>query len=356
MATIADLQTRLRKLIGDNDAIYMSYYLDSINDAARETYPKLYRRIENTELITGNILPPFIWTSSTTLAFYTTPLGDIAKTTTGAYTRYTPTSCKFTAGGAMDYMVLSSDNYKSLLDVQGKTVTSKIWAYPEVANNAILTLYTLKADTTTQTLSATTSTPVAAWTKIELEDQALSDDLVTVEVRSVVYTSGKYAYFDPPRLMGLPVYDYMLPQDFQNGNVNQVWIQTTGYSDDICDDLHPNFGEQVFGWKDNVIIDGYKHLHMPYLSSGKRLLLKGICPLESDSTLTTNTITIADRYIPTLLTYAAFSLYEKLTGIPSSDSRQMYQTEADRWYRKYQLISRDIRMPRLSSQIGWTID
>ncbi|GAG53718.1 unnamed protein product, partial [marine sediment metagenome] len=80
--TVETLQSRLQAMIGDTNAVYADKYLNAINNASRELYGDLFKRLKDDTLIGNNILPPFHWTTTSTLDFYTEPTGTLAKTTT----------------------------------------------------------------------------------------------------------------------------------------------------------------------------------------------------------------------------------------------------------------------------------
>lgn len=351
--TFSTLKQKFQTTIHDREGTYAYLYDDAINNAARELSAKkiLHKSLIDETLITGNLLPPFIWTSSSALALYSTSNVTLTKTTTGGLYRNGLTSAKATASAGDGYLMLSSDNYPRLLDLMDLEVDYKCWAYPEVADDGFLTLYTLQADGTAQTLNSTTSCPATKFTLLELEDQDLNDDLVKIEARMRVHTNAKYVYFDPPRLTGKGVQDYMLPDDFQDGHVSQVWLQSSAYSDDACDDLKPRYTEE-FGWK--VINDGsYKYLHMPYIpTSGKKIKLVGYCPLESDLSADTDTMAIDDSYTPRLLTYAAYLMYQMLEDDVSSDDINRYERASLKWYGRSSLLG---RMPKPSEAISWSL-
>jgi hypothetical protein len=351
--TLTTLQNRLATMIGDKDGIYDEYYTDAINNAAREQYPALFKPLVDETLITGNILPPLIWSSTSALNFYSSSNATLAKTTTGGLYRNGLSSAKATASAADGYLYLSSDNYPRLLDQMGYDVTFKCWVYPSTADDAFLTIYTVKADGTAQTLNSTTTCPASKFTLLELEDQTINDDIVDIEFRMRVHTSGQNAYFDPPRAIGRAVYDYILPTDFQDGVVSQVGLQTTSYSDDACDDLHPHYAEE-FGWK--IINDGsYKYLRLPYApTASRRIKLIGYCPLESNLSSGTDTMTIEDKFTPKLLTYAAYLLYGMVEGTPSSDDVSRYERASLKWLQKSELL-KNKRMTRPPGAIHWEI-
>jgi hypothetical protein len=351
---ISTLITRLQSSIGDFENAYADKYLYAINDACRETYPTLFRRIENTELITGNILPPFNWTSTTALSLYSPTNAIIAQTTTAGLVRGYDSCARVLTSAGDGYLAIDSDNYPRLLDLMDKTIEYKSWVEPQNANDAFLTIIYEDADASGTTYSSTGTCPASVLTLLEKESLVIPDDITKITFKLRVHTNGKYAYFNPPRAIGHAIYEYLLPYDFQDGDVKQVWIQTSGHSDDACDDLQPEYGEEIFGWK--IIDDGnYKYIRLPYLSKNRRLKLIGYAPLEDDADATTDTITLDDRYIPVLTAYAAYSLYEKQTGIVSSDSRDRYQEEAMKWLGKYEMMKRSLRKPRIPGQIRWSL-
>jgi hypothetical protein len=353
--TIATCIAKLQSMIGDAGGEYADKYLDSINDACRETYPILHRKVIDDSLITTNIIPPFQWSSSSTLDFWTEPTGTLVKNTDPAYMRRTSPTARVIASGDDDSLVLDSDYYPNLLHLEGFTdITLSCWAYPQVANDVYLDIITTLAGADT-TESSTTLAPALTWTKIQIEDYDIPDDITRIRINLRVHSTTKQAVFVEPKLPGLDIREYLLPQDLQNGEIKQVWLQTTGYNEDITDDIDPHYAEEVFGW--NIVYDGsYAYLRLPYLvASPRRIRLVGYCPLENDADATTDKITIPDRYLLVLLNYAAFSVYEKMAGIVSGDARTRYQEESMKWLGKYEIISKNIRMPRIPGQIRWSI-
>lgn len=330
--------------------------LRALNDAIRELYPELHRPIDNRELITGNILPPFNWTSSSALQFYTTSSITLAKTTTSGLFWNGHSSAKATAGAGNGYITLKSDNYTRLLDAMGAGVTGKVWANPETADDAAIVIYTKKADGTTQTLTSTTSNPAAEFSLLEKEDQTLNDDLVEVEVRLKITTDAKYVYFSPPRLIGIDVYEYLLPYDLQTGHVSQVYIQTEGYSEDICDDLLPTRWDRAFGYE--IIDDGtYKWLRLPNLYVAPRQIrLIGDTHFEIMDDQADTISTSDERKLNLLLAYSAFCLFRMEEGVPSPQDIRRVETNVAKWYAYYKRLSTGQRMMRPSQTMniaGW---
>lgn len=347
--TLATLQTRLSQKIGDEDQIHGAYYELAINDAIRETYPDVHKPLDDTSLITGNILPPFNWTSSSALDIYTSPSGTLAKTTTAGYYRHASGSAKVTASGADDAIVLDSNAFPRLLDIMDKSVSLKCWAIPEDADDAFLDIITTDSDGNDTTKSSTTSCTAGVFTLLEIEDYDVPDDIVRVRIKLRVHTDTKYAYFDPPRLTGKTNYEYLLPYDFQEGTVEEVHIQSSSYSDDACDDLHPRYGNAVIGH--DIIQDGTrKYIFIPYSSSKRRVRLIGHCPLEALSS-STDTISLDDKLVDLLITYAAFRIFERQIGTAASTEVSRYQSRANYWYGKYQGLLRTHAMPRKSQTL-----
>jgi hypothetical protein len=327
-------------MIGDTDALYAERYQDAINQAIRQIYPALYQSVDNRTLTTGSILPDGHfeeWTDATTPVYYTKTLGTFAQTTTGGYYRGSigSNSLKYTSGGALDYFYINSDTYPQFLDLMGRDVTFKCWAYPEVSADTYIAIYTLKADLTAQTLTSTTVCPLGGWTLIELENQSLNDDLVKIEFRFIVATSAKYAYFDDARVMGKPVREYLLPSEFNNGDIDRVFIQSSGYADDICDDLLAHDWQEDFNH--GVLNDGtynYLQLDTGYTNS-RRIRVLGRKPFD---TLSSDTSTIAidgEKQVQMLLAFAAYQLYEALEGTPSVDGTSIFSGEKNKWFVKY---------------------
>jgi len=354
--TLLTLREKLRNAIGDEALDFTGHATDAINNASREIYPNLYKPIDDKTLITGNILPNGHfrdWSQTTYPDHYSlSNVTAVASTTAGTYRGGTK-SAKVTASAGNGYLYISSNSYPRLLDLMGKTVTFKCWAYPEVANDATIEIYTVQADGSAQTLTSTTSCPAGKFTLLELEDQELNDDLTEVQIRFKITTNAKYVYFDDARVTGRNVYEYLLPVDLQNGDVREVWMQGTGYSDDICDDLQPRFSDLIYGW--DVFSDGtYKYLRLPFLySSEKRIRLLGICPLEEVDD-DTDTITLDGEKVNLLITYAAYLLYEMEIGTPSSEDVSRYERQAGRWWAKYKRLQSHMRMTRPGQTLNLT--
>ena len=339
--TLSVLMGKLGVLIGDDKGAYIDKYQNALNNAIEEIYPALHYNLDNTELITGNILPPFNWATTSTLDVYTEPTGTLAKTTTAGYFRNGESSAKVTASGADDAIVLDSNAYPRLLDLMDNTVSLKCWAMPEDANDAFLDIITTDSDGSDTTKSSTTACPAGVFTLLKITDYSVPDDITRLRVKLRVHTTLKYVYFDPPRLTGKTIYEYLLPSDFQKGEVLQVKLQSSSYSDDACDDLHPRFDTLITNF-DEITDGGYKYLKLPALTSKRRIRLIGDCPLEN---MTSGTITVTlddDRRLQLLLTYAAHLVYEMKMGVVASESVGRYQGLSAYWLGKYHSL-----LPRL---------
>ena len=314
--------------------------VNAINQAINELFPTTSIPLDNKDLITGNILPPFNWSTTALLDVYTEPSGTLLKNTDKAYIWNGTTSAKITASGSNDYLYVTSDDYPRLLDLMDRQVDYKCWVYPEVADDAFLTIYTLKSDGTAQTLNSTTTTYASKKNLIEMVDQAISDDIQKIELRIRVATNTKYSYFDAPRLIGQNIFEYLLPDDFQNGILSEVYIQTSGHADDPCDDLQPECWQQVYGFDPAVWVDGFKYVRLDGLyPQERRIRLKGAKTLEA-LTSATDTITLTEPQLRVLVAKSAELLYRSLSSEVSSEDRGFFDAEWVKWKLEARSLSR----------------
>ena len=346
--TFATLIDRLQNILGDYAGEYTSYYKECINAAARMVYPKLHRPLNDYTLITGNALPNAHFEDWGTdyPTMYSGTNVTCADTSTAGLHRGGAHSAKVTASAANGYMSISSDDYPSLLDLEGETEDLKCWAYPEVADDATVVIYTVQPDGTTQTLTSTTSTYAGRWNLIELEDQSINENIEHIEIRFNVATNAKYAYFDNARLIGAGTLQHLLPDDFHKGELTSVYLQSSGQHDDYCDDLNAMAQSYYrINFEPVVIKDGYSYLRFPNASGDERLLwLRGITPLESLSSAT-DTISINGGETDTLIYLAAYILWDREASLPNSQDRQRYRDTASLAYAKYQDAIRDFAAP-----------
>lgn len=328
--------------------------------AVEEVYPSLHKKVDDMTLITGNILPDGhfeSWSSASALTFYSTSNITLARTSTNALHRGGYYSAKATAGADNGYFYISSDSYPRLLDLQDQVVDFYVWAYPEVANDASIVIYTIKNDgTTTQTLASTTSCAAGVWTQLKLESQTLNDDLEEIQIRFKVATNTKYAYFDDAYLSGMRLSEYLLPPDFITGSLRQVFIQTQGNMDEAFYDLHP-FSTQFPGLQIpfNIINDGTnQYLKLDDYLSERRLRLIGDKILESLSSYT-DTITIDSERVPLLIAKAREIFWKREATAISSEDRSRYKQEAYEAEMDYRKLLTKFRMSRDVEYIRRTI-
>lgn len=356
--TLLTLGDRLKKAIGDEDGKHSSKYTDAINAAARESYPTLFRYLRDLTLVTGNALPNSSfedWAVTTIPDFHTASTGGCAENTTAAYVRGQrgSSSCKVTASGADDGMVLDSLNYPRLLDLMNTTVTLKCGAYPSAVNDAFLDIITTDSDGADTTESSTTACPVSVFTLLKIEDYAVPDAITRLRVKFRVHSTTENVYFDSARVTGKNVYDYLLPTDFRNGALCSVGLQSSGYSDDICDDLNlkGNFSP-VWGW--DTYNDGtYKYLHTDkLLTSNRTLELVGYCPLENDLDADAETMSIDEGYVDLLISKAAYCLYRRLRGIPATGDIGRFDYEMRMWDDDYNRKKGSLGMIKPSVQMN----
>jgi len=306
----------------------------ALNRASRAIFPNLFKNIINHDLRGQNILPNAHfedWSSTTALYFASASNVTLAESSSTYRGSLGTSSAKATASAGNGYVYFTSATYPKLLDLSGQTVNLTAWAYPEVANDASLVIYTLKADGTAQTLTSTTTCPATAWTKLELLQQTLNDDLVLVEIRFKTTTNSKYVQWDDAQLFGADtVYEYCLPLDFQNA---QAKIKK------VCVD-----GEYIFDWDVNYD-STYGWLKVGHaLNSGDEITIEGIVPLESTLAAVTDTISLSDPYVDLLVELAASYLMDAEAGSPSSLDRNNLISESIRYMATYNTLKRNLRM------------
>lgn len=354
------LESRLEIAMGDETGdVYSSYREDAINNAGRELYPILYRKLLDETLITGNALPNghFEDWSETTNADHWEVSGVTALEET-TIIRGGVKSAKVTRAGDVDgYHYCSNTEWGDLLDLQDKTVSFKCWVLASSASQAYLEIYTKQADGTEQTETSSAHSGGGEYELLEIEDFSLNDDLTDIAFRCKVITTNGSAYFDNARVTGKDLYRLLLPLDVQNGELAQVYLQVSGHSDDMCDDLNlgGSYYTPVFGWK--TLDDGdYTYLQFPTPPPSKRKIkLVGYCPLEDDLSSDNDTMTIGDKYVPLLIAYAAYLCHEYRRGIVASDQTELYDRECARWLAKTEMLKKRLRMSQPAGQISWGI-
>jgi hypothetical protein len=336
-----------------------THKVKAINKAIRDLSSVLFKNIDDRTLASGNNLPDGSfedWTSSSALRFYAATNATLAQTTTAGYYRGPPntTSVKVTASAANGYLSINSSTYPKLLDMMDRNVCAYVWVYPEVDDDATIVIYTLQSDGTAQTLTSTTACVAGAWNLLTLEDQIINDDLVYFEIRFKVATNAKYAYFDSARLFGRDIYEYVLPDSLQDGDISQVYVQATGYADYLGDEIHPIIWDRV--WGSEIISDGtYRYLRLPYIySSGARIRLVGTSPLTELSSFS-GTTEISGELTDLLIAYAAYQLFLIEDGIPSGEDKTRFQSRADQWLMEYYRLLPSLKMMKPSGTVNLPI-
>ncbi len=191
-------------------------------------------------------------------------------------------------------------------------------------------------------MESSTSNPAGEYTLLDTDSVTLNDDLVEVEIRFPIATSGQYVIFDDARVTGKDIQDIMLPLDLQNGNLKHVFIQTRGNLDDI----HPVFGRDIID-ETTIVDDGtYKFLHFdyppfyyppfdspPYLYSpmrNSRIRIQGYKPLASLSSQS-DTITLDAEKLDLLVAQSAVQLYRMKENPVSSEDKGRYFVQIREW-------------------------
>ena len=338
---------------------------DAIIEAIDEIYPSLHRNLDLSLLVTGNLLPNGHFEEQATSGTpdrYTFNNASGTKTTAAANIRGGSTSIKVTASGANGYITIRSIEYPRLLDLSGQTVTVKVWANPQDADDVDLTLTASQADGTSQTFTSTTTAPAGKWTLLVLENQSLNDDLVQLDVQFRVHTSGKFAYFDDARLFGKNAAEYLLPTEFDSGSVAEVWIQQGGgfaiTDTDASDMLQPRNWQKINGWqiiqKEDVaagLIDNF--LRLPALfTERRRIRLIGTAPFETlVSTTSSGTITLDGRRVNLLVALAKYKLFTTVPDLPAADDTSRFDALAAKALFDYRRLSH-LAMPQKSRSMN----
>jgi len=329
-----------------------THYVNAITEAVKRIYPAIHKQIDNQTLITGNILPDASfesWSSTSALTWYTTSTGTLLKNTTTTYLKNGTYSTKFTAGAANDYFYISSKTYPRLLDLQGKTVSLYCWAYPQTANDAYIVIYTMKSDgVTAQTLTSSTVCPAGYFTELALENQTLNDDLEEVQIRFKVKTSGQYTYFDDSCLVLDGLQEFLLPDDFIDGHVSQVYVQTDGHLSPIAYDSLP-FGKGSYEAIQNFYVvrsGGYKYIQIPdYSFAEARIRLIGFAPLETLSA-DTDTVTIDSEKVPLLIALAKYIFWKREAQLLSVQDKSKATDNSNEALFEYRTLLGQLSMSR----------
>ena len=306
---------------------------DAIIEAIKECYPTLHKKVDNQTLVTGNraIDGHFeSWSSTSALTYWTATNTTLLQTSTAAYIRGGTYSAKCTASAANGNISISSNDYPSLLELQGQTVSAYVKAYPETLDDPTIIIDTVSRDgSTTQTLTSTTSCPATYWTLIEHENQTLNDDLQEVKITLNGATNGDYVYWDDFYIGNQKICEYLLPDEFIEGRLSQVWKQNTSISEPAFYDMHPFSHSRGENIAFSVIDDGtYNYVYLEEsLPTQYRLRLLGHKPLEIPTTYT-STITIDVEKVPLLIAKAREIFWSRMAVPVSIEDKSKYEYEA----------------------------
>ena len=317
----------------------------AINRAIEEVFPALHKKVDDITLIAGNYLPNSHfedWASSSYPDKYAVTNATSAANTTAGNYRGGGKSSLVTASGADGYMYITSNDYPRLLDLMDQVIDFKCWVKPEVADDAFLTIYTVQADGTAQTLNSTTTCPSGKWALLELEQQTINDNIVEIQFRFRVHTNTRYAYFDNARVTGVTNNELVLPTKLQKGVVTQVYIQTSGGSDDMCDDIHPMYWDRIFSY--DLVDDGTsEYLVLPTGYSKQLVRVVGLTPFTALSS-STDTIPIDEGgQTNMLVAYAAYKLF-KMEGKPTNRETISDKVDESDYFGEYQRLLRKFGM------------
>ena len=320
----------------------------ALNRSIEQSSQVLFREIDDRTLVTGNPVPDGHfedWTSDTVLRFYTTSNATLAKTTTAGVYRGPrgTTSCKVTVSSADGDVRISSNTYPRLLDIMNKNASVYVWAYPSTTDDPAVVIYTIQADGTEQTLTSSTSAPASKWTLLKLETQDINDDLSEVQIRCKVATNNENCYFDNLRLIGRDNREFVLPDSFQNGEVLQVYVQRSGHSDKICDDLMPNDWDRAYGSK--YFSDGtYRFIQLPATyGDSRQIRLVGTSPLSTLSS-DSGTVEIDGEQLNLITAKASAILYRLEQGPVSGEDVGRYFNQINMWESEYNKLLPLLRM------------
>ena len=336
--------------------------VNAINRAIEEIGKKISRVVDDTTLITGNWLPNASferWAVSTNPLFYALSNStSVADTTADEYWNATKAT-KVTASAANGYIHIASDTYRRLLDLAGKTVDFTCIVKPQVADDATIEIYTLKADGTAQTLTSTTTCPAGKWTRLELLDQTINEDIQYISVRFKVVTNAKYVIFDDACLTSNGrLISYWLPYDFQVGSLAQVHVQGWSTGREVSSSHHLP-ADDILGqawsllWEWSVVNDGtYNYLNIPNLPVGYRLRLMGTAPLSGALSAATDTIPIdAGGQLDALVAYARYWLLDKMAIPMGNRDSGRVKMEAAEAFAEYQRLSGNFVTPYMAHQL-----
>jgi hypothetical protein len=305
--------------------------LKAINESTKEIFPNLGEYYEDTSIVTGNWLPNGHFdkfTLTTVPDLYSLSSVTSSAVTTAGLTVGGYSSALLTASAGNGYLSISSDTYPRLLQLMNTQIDFKCWAYPSVADDFFLVIYTLQADGTAQTLTSTTTTYASKWNLVTLEDQMLNDNLVKIEFRFKITTNAATAYVDNAQVFGRSIDQYLLPTTVRTGKVMALYVQTGQYSNeylDPCDNQNPESWSRLYNW--HYWFDGtYDWIEIPNQQDRYKIRAITMNPLDQLSA-GTDTVNIDGKQINLLLAYAKYKLWQQEKGLPSTQDND----RLDKW-------------------------
>jgi hypothetical protein len=257
---------------------------DALNRIINDSYPDIARKIVDTTLIGGNVLPNASfedWASTSYPDYWRTSVSTLTEETT----------IKLVDGSAIKavnagYAYLSSDNFPALRDLGGQTVDFYCWAYAAVAATCYLEIYTKEQDGTTTTTTCTTAhTGGSEWELLSLESTSIPDDLAEIQFRLKV-VGANTAYFDNAFVSGGTVTSYVLP--LQIDRVIEAYSCNDWEEFDVTDQSRIGFRQ--------FEKDGVKYIRFGDESAEYKIELHGYAPFSELSTnSTTHTFNIKQQ-------------------------------------------------------------
>ncbi len=328
------------------------FYERAIKNAIRKLDVALFVPLLDRSLSTNNMLPNGHfedWTVSTVPDLYTTSsVTPTESTTDGLYRGQLGSSgLKLVSTGTNGYLYITSKDYPRLLDFQNTEIHFKSWAYAnDSAVDAKIEIYTLSNDgTTTQTLTSDATTATGVWQLLELESQAINEDLAEIQFRFYGVTNGNTTYYDGARVTGLATRELFLPKEFVDGTLSEVWLQRLAMADDPVDDLHMRDPEKIYNWY--LDDDGtYQYLILPdFYVNDYQLKLVGLKPLTVPSSDSAST-ELNDPELELLIAQSALELYMMMRGPTSNQDEGKFAKEIAYWKREVFEITPRFKMYR----------
>lgn len=291
----------------------------ALNKALQEVSKELPKQILNEALITGNALPNGDFEDfavSTAPDFWVVSVGTTSTCAQNTSIVYSGRSSASLQRAATDgYIQCSDAQWKSLLSLQGQTVSYKAKVYATVAARARLSVYANGAVAGVSSYHSGGS----IWELLAIKDLAISTTLTAISFRFEVNTGNTTAYIDRARVTGPTISEFVLPSEFTIGNINRVQIQkdyrTLATDEDPCDD--PGWLEQPNDWTRYVIryddrlgVWLLSFIERP-TNNGYKIRLQGTAPITK-VTSDTDTVPLSETQLNMLYPYAAYRMFSAI--------------------------------------------